>query len=190
MIYICPENSESKKLAIYKYNNETNRCIYIKDIINLPITDAVITSYNNKGYIFTTILPNANNNLLYIYEYSLKTFEVGESQVFIFNDNIARNAGSTFIFNNRLYRPAQECNLGYGHSTIIQEITYEEGKWDFKNIRQLTSKHPLLNHGQHTFNTYKDTVVIDINGYKNPIRRFLIDLILRLFQLIKSKLSY
>lgn len=162
-IFIYPENSASGKLVMYEYDYINNICTNHQTLSNIPLTDAIITNIANEQYIISTQLPHPNSNILG--KYSSNNL----IQEFIFDSKIARNAGDWFEYNNKLYRPAQDCNKTYGGAVIIQEVTTVNNTLQFKNIRRIESTHSIYNEGLHTFNFYKNLIVIDAKGYKHPI---------------------
>ena len=77
-----------------------------------------------------------------------------------------------------MYRPAQECNIQYGHAVSLQKVTcggksvldmqeLDCGTLKFKEVRRMFSNHPKLNVGMHTFNMYKGVIVTDALGFDN-----------------------
>ena len=173
-IYVYPENSKGNGLRIYRFDQEKNKLVDGEIVSNDPLTDAIYTELLGGPMIISTKEPNPNENVLSIYvpqdkdkgvvgnKYQLK-------EEFVFDEKIARNAGDWFENNGKIYRPAQECNVEYGHSTYIQEVFRDKnGKLLFKNIRKLCSNDKEYQRGLHTFNMYKGLTVIDIKGYRYP----------------------
>lgn len=176
-IYLYPENSESNELILYQYDKETDSCQKKEVLSKQPLTDAIYTDLFRKPYIFSTKMPTQNSNNLGVYRYdeSMNIFVHCENVEFV--ENIARMAGDFFMYKGKFYRPAQECNETYGHGISIQEVCYNNGYWNFKEIRRLFSNHPNLELGFHTFNTYGEFIVVDAKGYRYPsIARKLVNL--------------
>ena len=169
-IYIYPENSDASNLTIYKYDASNNIVTPVKTICKKPLTDAIITDlFEGRKMIFSTNLPTQNKNKLSIYEYNENNNLLNKYTDFIFEENIARMAGDFFMHNNKIYRPAQDCNKGYGKAVLIQEVIKDNENFVFYEIRRIKSPHPNLELGFHTFNLYKDTIVVDARGYRHPI---------------------
>lgn len=167
-LFIHPENSASGKHYIYKYNPYTDNISEGKVICDEPLTDAVLLDIEDERYLFSTQIPRQNGNVLERYRFDEKTGKYKKKDEYIFPDNIARMAGDIFEVNGKIYRPAQDCCKCYGEAIILQEMICKDGKFDFKNVRRLVSDHEWLNTGMHTFNRYKDIVVIDVHGYRKP----------------------
>ena len=179
-VFIYPENGESKELNLYQYIPESNECIKVETILSEAVADAVITEIDDKKYLFCTKQPNPNGNVLNVYQKdSSGLFQPREE--YTFEEHVARMAGDFFTYNGKLYRPTQECNIQYGHAVTLQEVTEENGKFHFQEVRRMYSVHPRLTVGMHTFNMYKGLIVTDALGFHNMwIRK-----ILKLFGIIR-----
>lgn len=179
-VFIYPENGESKELNLYQYIPESNECIKVETILSEAVADAVITEIDDKKYLFCTKQPNPNGNVLNVYQKdSSGLFQPREE--YTFEEHVARMAGDFFTYNGKLYRPTQECNIQYGHAVTLQEVTEENGKFHFQEVRRMYSVHPRLTVGMHTFNMYKGLIVTDALGFQNMwIRK-----ILKLFGIIR-----
>ena len=168
-IYVYPENSEDGSLNIYKYSPLDDSMILVHELSDRPLTDAVITSLFGKPQMFTTEADYANGLRLDQYEWDeeKKKFVYVTSDTF--SEHIARMAGYFFTVNGKVFRPAQESNKNYGHGISIQETSYKDGKWEFKEVRRMTSPHPVLSQSFHTLNSYKGVIVVDVLGHRHPI---------------------
>ena len=172
-IYIYPENGESGELNVYQYHPETNECVKVKSLLQEAVADAVMAYVDGKKYLFCTKQPNPNGNVLTVYvkDESGRFSAYGE---YTFEENIARMAGDFFEYQGELYRPAQECNVQYGHAVSLQKVNYDNGRFAFEEVRRLCSVHSSLNVGMHTFNMYKGVIVTDALGFQNMwIRKIL-----------------
>ena len=165
-IYIYPENSVTGKLTEYKYIPEKEKLEISSIIVNEPLTDAIQTDFFGEQLLFSTRLPDANGKDLYIYKYSEKTKSFKEVCQYHYNENLSRSAGDFFKYGEKIYRPSQVCIKSYGDAVSIQEVKCEDGQLCEKEIRRLYSPHPDLDLGFHTFNTYKDVIVVDAVGYR------------------------
>lgn len=165
-IYVYPENSATGKLTEYKYIPEKEK-LEISDIIaNEPLTDAIQTDFFGEKFLFSTRLPDANGKDLYIYQFSEKTKVFTEINQYHYNENLSRSAGDFFKYGEKIYRPSQVCIKSYGDAVSIQEVNYDNGQFYEKEVRRIYSPHPDLDLGFHTFNIYRDMIVVDAVGYR------------------------
>lgn len=177
-VYLMPENGASGKLIVYKYWVQENIIEKVQNVLDESVADATPLRVGNKVYLFCTRKPNVNGNTLYVYQWNCqeeKFIPLGSKN---FQENIARMAGNFFEYEGALYRPAQECNIQYGHAVSLQKVTcggksvwdmqaLDCGTLEFKEVRRMFSNHPKLNVGLHTFNMYKGVIVTDALGFDN-----------------------
>lgn len=161
-ILICPENSESGSWEQYEYDRERELLIKADTLVKEPLTDAIVTDAFGEKLIFATHLPTQNGNTLSVY--SCKGELLQEVRL---PSCIARNAGAWFNLDGNVYRPAQDCNGGYGKAVIIQRVNMDDdGSFIFEDVCRIESDHPKFTTGCHTLNSYKGYAVIDVHGYR------------------------
>ena len=166
-IYIYPENSGSGELKLYQYNPSNDSCDLLQTLCREALTDAVLTDLLGEIILFSTHIPTQNGNVLSSYKYKDGIFVYDED--FIFDSNVARNAGDWFEYNGSIYRPAQDCNYRYGGAMFIQKVIKDkEDILSFINVRRIEEHCDGYDLGCHTFNHYRGITVIDVNGYRRP----------------------
>ena len=165
-VYVYPENSDSGKLCIYKYNDQDDKLECMQILVNEPLTDTIMRTVDGRKYLFSTKKPDPNGKHLYIYKNVNDKFE--NFQIVTFTDFSARSAGDWFFEENSWIRPAQDCNGYYGIGLVFQKVIYENGLFRFEEINRI--KHPSGYDGLHTFNKYKEICVID---YRKPLYPFI-----------------
>lgn len=167
-LYIQPECSASGKLCEYRYNEDSDSFSPCAVISDFPLTDSVRNDLFGRDLLFSTMLPDANGKDLGIFLWNSSSNKYELNDIYHFEDNISRMAGNFFTNKDKIYRPAQVCIKSYGDAVSIQEVSVIDGKWNFKEIRRLYSPDPNLNLGFHTFNVYKNLIVIDALGFRKP----------------------
>lgn len=167
-IYVYPENSATGKWIEYKYDSKSERLVEQRTMAHQRLTDSVFCDYFNEPLMFSTCLPDANGKDLGIYIWNEEKQEYIPKDFYHFPDNLARMAGDFFQYNGKIYRPSQVCIKSYGDAVSLQEVTYNNGKWDFHEIKRIYSPNPDYDLGFHTFNMYKNTIVVDALGFRKP----------------------
>lgn len=165
-IYIHPESCAINKLELYKYNPNTDSFNKVSSLSNLPLTDSVCNDYFGQNLMFSTKLPDANGKELGIYYWDSNIEKYALKEYYHFKENISRMAGNFFKYQGKVYRPAQVCIKSYGDAVSIQEVNNLNGVYNFREIRRIYSPHHDLDLGFHTFNIYKDIIVVDAIGYR------------------------
>lgn len=171
-IFIYPENCNSGKLILYKYDVDAEIVMPISAWCNLPLTDAIIFSYLDSPLILSTKQPNQNSNFLGVYEAcgtNPKDWNFKYKYNISFENNIARNAGMPFYWNEKLIRPAQICDGGYGKGLSIQEFIFENGNISLKEIKRYYPSSKKWSDGLHTLNVYQNMAVVDGRRKKHPL---------------------
>ena len=165
-IYIHPESCTINKLELYKYNPNTDSFNKVSSLSDLPLTDSVCNDYFGQNLMFSTKLPDANGKELGIYYWDSEIEKYALKEYYHFKENISRMAGNFFKYQGKVYRPAQVCIKSYGDAVSIQEVNNLNGVYNFREIRRIYSPHHDLDLGFHTFNIYKDIIVVDAIGYR------------------------
>lgn len=163
-ILVYPENGKSGNSFIYKYNKSSHKLVDPQLLAKYPLTDAAFIDIDCRFLLATDIFnPNGNETTLYKKQNSL--FE--PLYKYTMKGNIARNAGTPFMVEDKLVRPAQDCNGRYGKGVLLQTIEQDkDGNVTFETVDSLYPFKGEYSQGLHTFNVYKDMVVID--SYKEP----------------------
>lgn len=186
-IFVIPENFHSNSLKYYKFNPNGDKLAYCGTIIDKPLTDAtLVTMLDGKHYILSTSYPSPNGSQLSVFSLNANTMKADENpiQIISFESNIARNAGAIFTINGVMYRPAQDCNGGYGKGIYLQKIAYNEGVFSFENMNSFYTDEKKYGMGFHTFNTYQGLTVVDAHGMNSHIRRKMLSALLKLKDVI------
>ena len=161
-VYVAPENSASGKWNLYEYDSVSEKLKPEKTIVSEPLTDAISTDLLGKTLIFSTRLSEACGSVLSVY-----SSEGIKLQDIDFHTRVARGAGDWFEIGSKIYRPAQDCNGGYGKAVIIQEINNKSnGSYEFRDVLRIESTNLHFNRGCHTFNHYRELSVVDVYGYR------------------------
>lgn len=169
-VYILPENSASNSSTIYEFNDSRQTLTPIGKVADLPLTDTTLFVMNGQHFLWSTMLPEPNGNMLSIFEFDNNSFKIGKLlSTADFPKNTARNAGECFYVDAQLYRPAQDCTACYGNGVVLQKVECVNGQWKFTDVNSFYPQSFWLNQGIHTFNHYKDLIVVDGRGYRYPI---------------------
>ena len=180
-IYVSPENGSAGEWNQYEYSVNSDKLTRIRTTVSEPLTDAISTSLLGEELIFSTHHPIANKSVLSVY--NAQGVRITDVQ---FPKNVARGAGDWFIFEDRVFRPAQDCSVSYGGSVIIQEVKRTgKSSFEFNDVIRLESNNPKYCRGLHTFNHYKDLTVVDVYGYRKRHLGKMTDSLLRLIKRLR-----
>lgn len=160
--FVYPENGYSGGCTqYYVYDNVLSGAKLLSD---LPLADAVIYKHEGRFYLFYTIGENSSGNVLHISVSDEVFGDYRPLQDIVFPDNIARRAGNVFEWNGKKIFPAQVCNHNYGEGISLQELSFYGNKVELKELIRMSPPTDDYPNGFHTYNIWKDKVVID--GYR------------------------
>ncbi len=165
-IYMLPEAYQSGALWIYKCVKFPYKWEKFKIIINEPAVDASLIHFNDYWWLFYTLenTGEAHSKLYIKYCKNPLGIWLNHPQNPVKNDiSSSRSAGTLFIENGKLYRPAQDCSFRYGYGVCINEIeslnpeTFIE-KTVFKHFPESEGPYP---DGLHTLSSAETNTLID-----------------------------
>lgn len=186
-IFICPENSQSGKVSLYLYDKNNHYATYYKTLIKEPLTDATITFHKGKYWLIATKQPYTQENAYLFFSDSLEgEYSLVNNLPIITDKKSARPAGNFFYYQDKLYRPSQNCMTRYGSGISIQKIEMiSENNYKEHTLFQIHPSSFEYNLGIHTINFFENGCVIDGCGYLYP----LCGRILKYFIKIKNKIT-
>lgn len=165
-VYVYPESWCSGELRAYEFQGQHCDVETKRVLCKEPMADAVMTDLFGGRKLFSV----QENDKLRIYDYNRNTGLFELSYVKPFGKATARNAGDFFVFEDKVYRPAQVCTERYGEAVEIQEVVWDEDEnFCFVPYKTLYSGHPSLKTGMHTLNSFKGVAVVDVHGWNNAL---------------------
>lgn len=165
-IYCIPETQENNKIELYKAVNFPDKWKKVSTLIdNFPGVDSTIIFRDGLWWIFTTKeTENKNKDLYIFYAQNLYGPWTAHQKNPVKSDiKSARPAGTPFIWEKQLYRPAQDCEESYGQGIAINKITkLTTHDWEEETIKFIyPAKNNLYNQGFHTVSSLGNSMLID-----------------------------
>jgi hypothetical protein len=192
-IYLVLERSKINCLDLYKFSSPY-KITKVKAIIeNTAIADPTIIKYNNTWWLFFVDCKKGDEFLHIAYcDDLLGDWKLHPKNPVKTDATSSRPAGTPFIFEGNLYRPAQNGSKKYGGSIKICKII----QLDKDNFKEEVVKEVLpdqnypYNKGIHTISSFGDITLVDGNKIKFTPFKFLFSIgrnLLRLLRKIKDK---
>lgn len=168
-IYLCCESYKNNKLELYlleiSSQISTPKLTKLRDIFNdKAIIDPTLFKYQNYYYLFYSLDSKTNENLYLAYAKSLNEKFIDHPQNPIKSSICnSRSAGNLFVNNEKIYRPAQNCQKTYGGSIVINQVTTltPTNFSEEKIIEILPDNFFPYNQGIHTINCHNNLIVVD-----------------------------
>ena len=160
---IIPEAAQSGKCTCYRISRETHKIISKEIIADEGIIDPIFVGQINNSLLLGSKVKDPNNKLYMFKKNDQGKYIVLTDKPLIKGKKNSRNGGAIFQYNNKLYRPAQDCIQRYGCGIQLMNISdkTDEGYFE-KKAQYFSSKNsPLYNETFHTFNVYGDIVIVD-----------------------------
>jgi hypothetical protein len=164
-LYCLPENAVSRRLALWR-RDRTGAWRHHRDVLlNVAAVDATLFRWDGRWWIaYTDGDLGPHDNLCLLHAESLEgpwaphvanpvKIDVGSS----------RPAGTPYILDGRLHRPAQDCSVCYGGAVVINrvlELTPER----FQEVlvaRLPPQRNWACPHGVHTLAAWGSRTLID-----------------------------
>lgn len=136
--YMVPETYQDNSVRLYRAIDFPEKWSFVTTLLKGIYVDSSIFQHNEKWWILTEPNPLENNMLALYYADKLTGpwIEHPMSPVIKDDPNIARPGGRVIIFDNRIFRYAQDDEPSYGNQVWAFEITkltttnYEEKQVD------------------------------------------------------------
>lgn len=176
-IYIYPENYVSGAIKIYEYNFLKKKLEEPRILLREELVDAQLFEINGSFYLMG--VKHENDGYTYNYTKELYIYKskdlFGEYAFFQKITNARkeeRGAGHLFYVGNKLIRPAQNCDGGYGVEVVFYEFLQDKDGY-FKEIEvgRMSPGHNKYPFVLHTFNTMGNYYIIDGMGFENKWMR-------------------
>ena len=167
--FLC-ENSEKKELNLYQLNNDLSVTLTTKILQNTAVVDPNIFYDGQYFWLSFTDGQGLGNGHLYLYyatDVTLADWKPHKMNPVKISNTNSRGAGSWFLFNGKIYRPAQNCHKTYGKSIVINCITcltpdaFRERKVREIKVTDLKIDSKAKITGTHTLNFLEQNLVID-----------------------------
>lgn len=184
-VFVYPENYQSGGLYIYEYDEDNEKLVNAHCLINEPLLDAQLLKYNGEYYIFAIRQDNASRQSKVLYVYKSQSLKGDYSHIQTIENPLKeeRGAGAVFSYNNHMIRPAQSCEVDYGHSIVFYELTKKDGEFEESVLgRIFPNTKERWNRKIHTYNRFDNLIVVDGYEYvhrslsiiyRNTVRRFI-----------------
>ncbi len=164
-IFVICESYKSSKLKLYELDCATMTLKKVREIFaNKQAIDPTVIFYQEKFWLFYTTKEDSNAKLHLSYANSLFDEFVDHPANPIKNDiSSARSAGTPFLFDGKLFRPAQNCSETYGGAIVINHITeLSETKFSEEPVQEIRPEYGAVSfRGMHTLSALGNQTLID-----------------------------
>lgn len=124
-IYCIPQIRDLNKVVLFKAMHFPDHWEEIYTLVrNIKASDSTVFQYNDTWWLtFTDKETNADMNLCIWYADELfGTWKPHANNPVKMDIRSSRPAGTPFLYNDELFRPAQDCSEGYGKRITINKV--------------------------------------------------------------------
>ena len=167
--YMIPETSANKTIDIYECVGFPHQWAFKMSLMtDIDAVDTTLLFHNDKWWLFANVAENkgsSKNDELFLYyadELFTTSWTAHAQNPIISDTSCSRPAGKIFAYNERLYRPSQDCSGLYGRGfnmAEIKELSEEVYEEDLVSTHYTDWDDSLL--GVHCFNYQAGMTVID-----------------------------
>ncbi len=123
-VFLLPETSEAARIDIYRFSRFPGELELVSSPIQgVPLVDTTPIFIDNRWYFFTTTVEPFMESLLFFADRLEGPWQLHPRSPISSSVRSCRSAGNLFMKGSRLFRPTQDCSLGYGHAMTINEVT-------------------------------------------------------------------
>ena len=124
--YCMPEQSESGGISVYAVDEASLDLVEGRQQLpDVPLVDGTVFPFGGLYWLFGTRADNNYNARLYAWyaETPFGPWTVHACNPIKVDIAGARSAGSPFVFNGSLIRPAQDCSRTYGGAVVLNRVS-------------------------------------------------------------------
>ena len=176
-VYVYPENYVSGAIKLYEYNQYEKKLVNPKVLLKEKLVDAQLSEINGCFYLMGV----KHEDDQFTYNYTKELYIYKSNSLFgeyTFYQKISnkqkeeRGAGQLFYVGDKLIRPAQNCDGGYGVEVVFYEFTQgDDGYFKEVEVGRMSPGHNKYPFVLHTFNSMGKYHIIDGMGFENDLIR-------------------
>ncbi len=169
-IYCVPESADAGEVRLYKYNKKEDKFEFSKILMKeFPGVDPVIFKHQDKWWLFATHKDQSNTSLFAFFanDFDGPYFAHTNNPVKV-DVRSSRPAGTPFMKDGSLIRPAQDCSKTYGGRIALNKIVeLTENTFKEETIEYIGPiKNSSYGRGFHTLSAAADYTIFDGKRFK------------------------
>lgn len=151
-VYVVPEQADTGRVDLYRVDLENDMLVPVATLLHQALFDPTLLEHDGRWWLFGTKAPLTNVALhLYHAERFEGPYTPHPLNPVKFDIRSARPAGTPFVHNGALYRPAQDSSRTYGGRIALNRVI-ELGTTRFREetVRWVDPLPGPWNEGLHT----------------------------------------
>lgn len=170
VLYMVPESRELGRVDAYKCTSYPWSWEYCATLLpDVRACDSSIVQYQGRWWLFTTVTehewltPRDSLHLFFAEDPLHGPWRPHPQNPIVCSAYNSRPAGQSFVSGGRLYRPSQDCSMGYGYGIRLMEVTtMTEERFEEREVAFLEPTWPESAVATHTLALDEHRVVVDV----------------------------
>ena len=165
-VYCVPETSLCSEVRLYRASKFPTKWEYMcSPIRGIRAVDVTVFHYNALWWMWFTDGTTGPNSDLYLWysEHLFSKWIPHPSNPIKRCSFSSRSAGTPYVYNGRLFRPAQDCSRRYGAAITVNEITVlDTARYEEKIVARIApNRYFPYSKGLHTLSSVDQYTLID-----------------------------
>ncbi|HNQ21940.1 MAG TPA: hypothetical protein PKK06_02490 [Phycisphaerae bacterium] len=165
-VYCVPETSQAREISLYKIESLPDQWSRITTILrDIGGVDATVFQHDGRWWLLCTTTDSGTRTTLYGWHASCPTGPWIPHAANPLKTDVrsSRPAGTPFVHEGQLYRPAQDCSRTYGGAVVLNRVTRLTPTEFAETPATVITADPAwaFPHGVHTVCAAGDQTVID-----------------------------
>jgi hypothetical protein len=164
-VYCVPETRQAREIAVYSADNFPQTWRKIATLVHdFPGVDPTVFQYDGYWWLTSAVQGRSGYRLFVWYAtHPLGPWHAHEGNPVKENMSSTRPAGTPFVYENDLYRPAQDCSKTYGGRVVLNRVTSLTRSVFREEIAATVgpSTDDYFPHGLHTLSAVADITLVD-----------------------------
>lgn len=171
-VYVIPEQVSAGRVDLYRIDAENEGMDHVVTLLHEALYDPTVVQFEGRWWLFGTKAPLSNVELfLYFSDHLEGPYMPHPLNPVKVDVRSARPAGTPFVHEGRLYRPAQDSSITYGGRVAINRIvTLTPTAFSEEVVRHIGPlKGSAWSKGMHTVSAVGDITLIDGKRYVRDV---------------------
>lgn len=175
-LYCVPESNELGETTLYEITQFPDRWTKIRTLLRGKYVDPTLIQHDGRWWLFASSMEHEGVTTLYIWHAAdlLGEWIPHSGNPVKVDVCTSRPAGTPFVHQGALYRPAQNCGVTYGGGVALNRVTrLTPEEFDEELVAQLEPEAPgPFPLGLHTLSAVGERTLIDGKTYLFSMEQF------------------